>query len=209
MGNLNVLLMADRIYLKINGIDAILEKLSSMSVKIQEDVVNELNASALKIQSDAKRDVPINMGTLRNSIQLTERRENTALIYEVGSKLNYAPYMEFGTGGKVTIPSGYNDFANQFKGSQGGKGGTFKDLLLALIDWVNKKGIAGTYSTKTQRRTGGKSLQSTQNKSLAYAIAISILRKGLRPQPYLIPAFETEKPKLIKKIKEITENVKS
>jgi hypothetical protein len=38
---------------------------------------------------------------------------------------------------------------------------------------------------------------------LAYVIARSILQKGLRPQPFLIPAYEQEKPKLIKRLKEL------
>ena len=35
---------------------------------------------------------------------------------------------------------------------------------------------------------------------LAYAIAISILRNGIRPQPFLIPAYEMEKPKLFNRL---------
>jgi hypothetical protein len=37
-------------------------------------------------------------------------------------------------------------------------------------------------------------------------IALSILRKGLRPQPFLIPAFEQEKPKLKLRIEKIIKN---
>ena len=65
-------------------------------------------------------------------------------------------------------------------------------MVEALTLWVRRKGIGG-----------GK------DKSIAYAIAISILRKGMRPQPFLIPAFETEKPKMIKNILNAIKNVKS
>ena len=177
-----------------------------MSEKVKTDIALEINASALNIQSNAKKNAPVNMGGLRNSIQLTEQIGGGKLFYSVGSPLKYAPYIEFGTGGKVTIPSGYNDFANQFKGKSGG---TFKELVLAIMDWVKKKGIVGTYSTKTQRRTGSKATQNKQNQSVAYAIALSIIRKGLRPQPFLLPAYESEKPKLIAKIKQILNNAKS
>ena len=97
--------------------------------------------------------------------------------------------MEFGTGGKVNIPKGFEQLASGFKGK---KAGTFKDMVQALTLWVRRKGIGG-----------GK------DKSVAYAIAISILRKGMRPQPFLIPAFEIEKPKMINNIKKAIENVKS
>ena len=59
-------------------------------------------------------------------------------------------------------------------------------MVDALALWVKRKGIGG-----------GK------DKSIAYAIAISILRKGLRPQPFLIPSYETEKPKLIQRLKKL------
>jgi len=201
--------MADRIYFSINGINEVIKDLKMMSEGINNKVVGELHSSALRIQSEAKKKVPVNMGTLRNSIQLTENINKGTLVYEIGSKLNYAPYMEFGTGGKVSIPSGYNDFAGQFKGKSTGGNNTFKDLLLAIAKWVQSKGIVGNYSVKTQRRLGSKSAKNTQNMSAAYAIAINILRKGLKPQPYLIPAYEAELPKLKKKINEITQNVKS
>ena len=206
MGNINVLLMADNISFNITGLDKIFANIDSMSDKIKTDIALEMNSSALNIQSNAKKNAPVNMGGLRNSIQLTEEIGGGKLFYSVGSKLNYAPYIEFGTGGKVTIPSGYDNFASQFKGKSGG---TFKELVLAIMDWVKKKGITGTYSIKTQRRTGSKATQSKENQSVAYAIALSIIRKGLRPQPFLLPAFESEKPKLITKIKQILSNAKS
>jgi hypothetical protein len=65
-------------------------------------------------------------------------------------------------------------------------------MVEALTLWVRRKGIGGG-----------------NDKSIAYAIAISILKKGMRPQPFLIPSFETEKPKMINNIKKAIENVKS
>lgn len=196
--------MADGIFLQVNGMDKLFNDLNKLSEKIKLEIALEINASALNIQSNAKKNAPVNFGILRNSIQLKEELGNGKLTYTVGSKLSYAPYVEFGTGGKVTIPSGYENFAGQFKGKTGG---TFQEMLKALVEWVKRKGITGTYSVKTGRRTGNKSIQSKQNESAAYAIALSILRKGLRPQPYLIPAYEEEIPKLKEKIKNII-NVK-
>jgi hypothetical protein len=64
-------------------------------------------------------------------------------------------------------------------------------MIKALTMWVERKGLAGS----------GK-----QSKSIAYAIALSILRKGLRPQPFLIPSFEQEKGKLLQRIEKIIKN---
>jgi hypothetical protein len=188
---------------ELKGLNEVLNNFKQMDQKIQKVVKDEVNASALKIQSDAKKLAPINLGTLRGSIQLTEISNQNGFVYSVGTKLSYAPYIEFGTGGKVSIPVGYENYAMQFKGKTGGK---FIDMVKALAQWVMSKGIVGTYSVKTQRRTGNKSNQNKQNMSAAYAIALSILRKGLRPQPYLIPSFEQEKPKLITRLENIIKN---
>jgi len=173
----------------ITNISEVLGKLQSFDKKVQQDVKDEVNASALNIQSGAKRLAPVNLGQLRNSIYLKEQKVDKGFVFTVGSSASYAPYVEFGTGGKVSIPAGFEELASGFKGK---KAGTFKDMVEALTLWVRRKGIGGG-----------------NDKSIAYAIAISILKKGMRPQPFLIPSFETEKPKMINNIKKAIENVKS
>jgi HK97 gp10 family phage protein len=173
----------------ITNISEVLGKLQSFDKKVQQDVKDEVNASALNIQSGAKRLAPVNLGQLRNSIYLKEQKVDKGFVFTIGSSASYAPYVEFGTGGKVSIPAGFEQLASGFKGK---KAGTFKDMVEALTLWVRRKGIGGG-----------------NDKSIAYAIAISILRKGMRPQPFLIPSFEAEKPKMINNIKKAIENVKS
>jgi HK97 gp10 family phage protein len=173
----------------IGNLSDVLKKLETLDSKVQQGVKDEINASALNIQSGAKRLAPVNFGQLRNSIYLKEQNVEKGVVFTIGAKASYAPYVEFGTGGKVSIPAGFEELASGFKGK---KAGTFKDMVQALTLWVRRKGIGG-----------GK------DKSIAYAIAISILKKGMRPQPFLIPAFEAEKPKLIKNILNVMKNVKS
>ena len=108
--------MADKISFKIEGLDALIKRLGKLSPEIAKEVAMEINASALAIQSKARRDVVVDNGILRNSIQLKEVNKGDKLIYTVGSALKYAPYVEFGTGGTVNVPAGYEDFAIQFKG---------------------------------------------------------------------------------------------
>jgi HK97 gp10 family phage protein len=195
------------ITLDIKGINETLAKFNKLEKNVKAGIKNEVASSILNIYSDAKKLAPINIGTLRGSIFKDEvSKSENVFMFTVGAKASYAPYIEFGTGGKVSVPSGYADYAMQFKGKTGGK---FIDMVKALAEWVSKKGITGTYSVKTQRRTGSKSTQNKQNLSAAYVIAISILRKGLRAQPFLIPAFEAEKPKLISKIENVIKNAKS
>jgi HK97 gp10 family phage protein len=173
----------------IGNLSDVLKKLETLDSKVQQGVKDEINASALNIQSGAKRLAPVNFGQLRNSIYLKEQNVEKGVVFTIGAKASYAPYVEFGTGGKVSIPAGFEELASGFNGK---KAGTFKDMVQALTLWVRRKGIGG-----------GK------DKSIAYAIAISILKKGMRPQPFLIPAFQAEKPKLIKNILNVMKNVKS
>lgn len=181
----------DGITFNVVGIDKVLEKLNKFSKQTQNDIKDEVAASALKIQSDAKRMAPVNLGTLRQSIYLnSDIKSQSQYKFTIGSSVSYAPYVEFGTGGKVSIPNGFESYAATFKNN---KKGTFKDMVLALTEWVQKKGIAN-----------GK-----QSKSFAYMIALSILRKGLRPQPFLIPAFQIEKIKLKATIQNVIKNAKS
>ena len=179
------------ITIDIKGMTEALGKFDKYGKKVQAEIKDEVGASALKIQSDAKKLAPVNLGTLRNTIYIVEQSvSQTKFMFSVGASAKYAPFIEFGTGGKVSIPTGYESYASQFKGKTGG---TFKEMVLALTEWVQKKGIAS-----------GK-----QSKSAAYMIALSILRKGLRPQPFLIPAFEQERPKLKSRILNIIKNAKS
>ena len=179
MGNINVSLMGFMV--NLGGMKELESALKKIDTNLQKEVSNEINASALKIQSDAKKLAPVNLGMLRNKIELEKISD---LTFAVDSKASYSPYIEFGTGANVSVPADFSAYASTFKG---GKGGSFKDMIDALMMWVKRKGIGG-----------GKN-----DRSVAYAIAISILRKGLRPQPFLIPAYHSEKPLLIKRLKQL------
>jgi HK97 gp10 family phage protein len=108
--------MADNISFRIEGLDALIKRIGKLAPEIAKEVAMEVNASALAIQSKARRDVVVDNGILRNSIQLKEVNTGDKIMYTVGSRLRYAPYVEFGTGGTVSVPAGYEDFAIQFKG---------------------------------------------------------------------------------------------
>ena len=108
--------MADQILFRIEGLDALIKRLGKLAPEIAKEVAMEVNASALAIQSKARRDVVVDNSTLRSSIQLKEINRGDKIMYTVGSRLKYAPYVEFGTGGTVNVPAGYEDFAMQFKG---------------------------------------------------------------------------------------------
>jgi hypothetical protein len=109
-----------------------------------------------------------------NGTNVTERLQDS-LIWEVissesdnitgkfGSPLNYAACVENGT--RPHFPP-----------------------VSAIIEWVHKKGITGTYSVKTGRRTGSNMTQEQQDEEAAFAIAWHIYHYGTRAHPFLTPA---------------------
>ena len=130
----------------LSGIKEIELALKKIDKQLTQDLSDEINSSALTIASSAKRLAPVDMGFLRNSIGIES--SVSGLTYEVEAKAKYAAYIEFGTGGLVDVPAGYEDLAILFKG----------------------KGIR---------------------------------KVNIRPQAFLIPSFESEKPKLITRIKKL------
>lgn len=163
----------------LNGLKEVQGLLKNLDNTLKVEVSNEINASSLKILTDAKKNAPVNFGQLRNSIALTK---DSDLTYSVEARASYAPFMEFGTGPQANVPATFPEFQGKYKG-----GGKFADMVLALTLWVQRKGIGN-----------GKN-----DKSIAYLIARSILKKGLAPRPFLGPAYDLEKPKLIKRLKEL------
>jgi HK97 gp10 family phage protein len=131
--------------LNLTGIKEVEKALKTMDKHLRQDVGDEINASALNIQTSAKRLAPVDLGFLRNQIALVPVGD---LTYSVEARAKYSAYLEFGTGGLVNVPAGFEDLAILFK---------------------------------------GKGLRTI----------------NIRPQPFLIPSYETEKPKLIKRLKKL------
>ena len=65
------------------------------------------------MQAMAKSDAPADTGKLRQNIDIDNSEEFTS---KVTANVPYAPYVEFGTGGEVQIPDGWEEIAAQFKG---------------------------------------------------------------------------------------------
>jgi hypothetical protein len=114
--------------------------------------------------------------------------------------------VEFGTGKYAaeyvpTLPTTWQDFAAKYKGQSGG--GDFFSFVMAILDWIEKKGIkptTATYSIKSKRRTGNKAQKQEQDYQMAAAIAYNILHNGIHPHPFLYPAYEKQRPLIIKDI---------
>ena len=163
----------------VQGMASLLRKLNRLGDAKEIDAITE--GAAMEIQLDAVQRAPVDLGKLRQSIH---QRKVSDKIYQVVVGVNYGPFVEFGTGPQVKVPIELSTMALKFKG---GNGGSFADGLESIKDWCRKKGI---------------------EESAAYPIFMSILKKGMRPQPYLYPAFVKGRLQYIKEleqyIKELT-----
>ena len=190
--------------LEILGGKAVRRMFDIAAQKMGPELSKEMNASALTIEKTAKRLAPGNFGKLRQSIK---HNIGEPLMKSVYSELGYAPYIEFGTGKKVfktksggVVNSKYKAYASRFKGN--GKG-DYKEMLEALILYVKRKKLAGTYKVKSKRRVGNKEKRLEEDTRLAKTMAYFILKNGIPAQPFLIPAYDEERPKLIKRIQQL------
>jgi HK97 gp10 family phage protein len=156
---------------QVLGLQKALKNLKLKGKEIKKTVWEELEDTADNIRNDAILKAPRNTSRLRSSIQITKLSDSI----EVGSDLKYAPFMEFGTKSQVDIPPELQAYARQFKG----KGGSFDELVESITVWANQKGI---------------------DQDAIIPIALKIARDGVKPRPFLFPAYFKHRDKLIKKL---------
>jgi HK97 gp10 family phage protein len=165
--------------------------------KKMEEAEDEIRDAADRIVQVAKNTAPVNEGALRREISA---KQITALQYEIVADTKYAAFLEFGTRTLVNIPPGAEEIAAEARNI---KGGSIKDMERAIRRWVKLKGLAGTYSVKTRRRTGSKSVRKSQDDQIVFLIMRKLLRVGVKPQPFFYPSIQKETPRLGKELDKI------
>jgi len=85
---------------KIEGLDELLANLSGLNGNIKESCRKGLERGAKKIQRNAKYLAPVDTGQLRNSIKTKSETTQDGAKAQVFTNVEYAPYVEFGTGQK-------------------------------------------------------------------------------------------------------------
>lgn len=181
---------------KLEGLEEIKKFFTGLPQVIQTIADAEIEEGLREFVLLAKRDAPADVGRLRGSIDYAKLGVGS---YEVFAQSAYAAYMEFGTKGNYRPVPGAEQIAAQFQG----KGpGTFSEMVRAIVNWVHRKGIAGTYSVKTRRRTGNKVNQLAEDYAAAWPIIMSILKNGVKAQPYFFKQQGIVVPKILKRIED-------
>lgn len=66
--------------------------------RLRDETERKLTKVGLQIQSDARRACPVDTGRLRASIAMEPVvRQGDRFVLKVGTNVEYAPYVEFGT----------------------------------------------------------------------------------------------------------------
>ncbi len=106
--------------MQLNGLGNVLRQLFDEESRFIKAVKTEVVSVAFEVEANAKADVPVDEGTLRASIRAEVKADGLNAIVSAGSQqAPYAAFIEFGTGGEVEIPDGWDDVASQFKGKSG------------------------------------------------------------------------------------------
>lgn len=186
--------------IKINNLDLVLKNIKGITVQVQDRLNKELDSFGLNTVNDAKRLAPDDEGILKGSISY--KKDNLRVTITVG--VNYAAFLEFGTRKFAaayvsSLPPDWQTFAATFKGKGGG---SFEELVMRITEWVKRKGIGKTFNVATHRRDKiGKQTAAVTDYATAYEIAHYILITGIRPQPFLFPAYEKNRIVLVANLK--------
>jgi hypothetical protein len=113
--------MSGFIGLEVTGTDNLIKDFKGYEKEAQEAVDKAVSDTAKSVETDAKNRLKglygsakhIVTGVLRSSIY---NRPAIGGGKVVGTTVDYAPYIEFGTGDLVEIPEGTGDVAAQYKG---------------------------------------------------------------------------------------------
>lgn len=167
---------------KIKGIQQTISELRKFGKDISNEINLETEATAFKIQKDAKTLAPKNFAKLAQSISVFQpisARGKSITTYGVTVNEYYGAYMEFGTGTKVKVPTEFKSIADSFKGQ---KIGDWRQALESIKAWCRAKGI---------------------DEKAAYPILAKILGAGINPQPFLYPAYQKGKKDYLNNLKRL------
>ena len=89
--------MAD-VDVEVKGLIELQKKMDQMVKDVHgEPILNAMRDSTLQLQRDARIFAPVNIGRLQSSIVPAIRATPDTVEGVVGTDVDYAPYMEFGT----------------------------------------------------------------------------------------------------------------
>lgn len=170
--------MAKGFSIQVQGLEQVQKRFTSLPGRLKSELNGVFEDTANEFAERAKSETPGDEGSLRRMISSFKEKD---LNYAVVSGADYSAFVEFGTRGKTRIPAGLEQYAAQFKGRNDGL-----QAKAAIYEWCRRKGI---------------------DPKFWYPIYVSLMVKGITPQPFFFKQLNVVKPKLIKNIQQVARSL--
>jgi len=161
------------------------------AARVATKVSAALKRGALRIERKAKRKVPSAFGLLRTSIAsqgpfLEKTAHGAVILWKVTVGKLWGKFIEFGTGpsGKKSQLSKTARAAMKEMGYKHGPGGKMPPLK-EIARWMKRRRI---------------------DPKLLWPIARAIGKRGIKAQPFLYPAYDEEKERILKDVADSTKS---
>ena len=82
----------------MDDLERLMRQLQNSKSQVQFALEQGIHKAGLLVEGDAKRLCPVDTGRLRSSITTTKGYDGDNCVATVGTNVEYAPYVEFGTG---------------------------------------------------------------------------------------------------------------
>ena len=111
--------------IEIEGIGKVLKRLEKLSNT--ENIEKAMGKACAVVEAAAKQNAPKDTGALRNSITSKVENRNGHIEGVIFTPLEYAPYVEYGTGlfaesgGRKDVPWNYQDDKGEWHSTSGQK----------------------------------------------------------------------------------------
>lgn len=113
------------------------EQINNYQQKVTRDVEFATAKSASEVVLQAQQKVPVDTGKLKQSIRYFKDKGGK-LVYWITADEIYAPYIEFGTGNFVKVPSGFEKMAMSFYVNGEGK---TKPQPFLIPSWIVESSV--------------------------------------------------------------------
>lgn len=100
----------------ITGFKEFQAKLKNLPTYIKREADGFVEDAALQWEQLAKQAAPVDTNNLRGKISVLPKTKD--MRRDVVSPVEYSAYMEWGTGTRVNVPVGLQEYALQFKGKK-------------------------------------------------------------------------------------------
>lgn len=194
--------MAKGIFIEVRGLQQLQKKLGKFAPNLINAVDAELLAAAKEYANLAIDAAPKDQGLL---VQGIGAKRNKVMESETYSHAFYSAYLEWGTKSKVQVPPDLQSYAAQFRGTGKPQHAFFEHILA----WVHRVGITARYSVKTRQRLKGGKADKEREYQAARAIYYSILKYGIKAQPFFFQHREKVYAELRKRLPVVVQKVMS